>query len=121
MRRRRSLLKLATPLMVGRGIAAILTFVIPVVLARALAQDQYGTYKQFFLIASTVYLIGQAGLVASLYYFVPRAGRPHRGRYLVQALVGLFLLGALAATVVFFGAGAIARRFSNPALAALGL
>src|SRR5215470_13415343 len=108
MRQRRSLMKLATPLLVGRGLAAVLTFVIPVILARALDQDSYGTYKQFFLIASTVYLIGQAGLTASLYYFVPRAGRAEAGRFLVQALLGLLVLGAVAA--------AIARRFSNPAL-----
>jgi O-antigen/teichoic acid export membrane protein len=116
MRQRRSLMKLATPLLVGRGIAAVLTFVIPVVLARALDQDSYGTYKQFFLIASTVYLIGQAGLVASLYYFVPRAGRAEAGRFITQALVGLLIVGGVAAGIVFLGAGAIARRFSNPAL-----
>lgn len=109
-------MKLATPLLVGRGIAAVLTFAIPVILARALDQDSYGTYKQFFLIASTAYLIGQAGLVASLYYFVPRAGRAEAGRFLVQALLGLLVVGGVAAAIVFLGAGAIARRFSNPAL-----
>src|SRR5262249_35031564 len=108
--------KLATPLLVGRGLAAVLTFVIPVILARALDQDTYGTYKQFFLIASTVYLIGQAGLVASLYYFVPRAGRAEAGPYLLQALIRLFVLGGVAAAVVSLVAGAIARRFSNPSL-----
>ncbi len=119
MRPRRSLLRLATPLMVGRGIAAMLTFLIPVMLARWLARDDYGTYKQFFLIASTVYLIGNAGLVASLYYFVPRHDRADRARFVIQALLGLFVMGGLAAGGVYLGAGALARRFSNPAL--LGL
>jgi O-antigen/teichoic acid export membrane protein len=121
MKPRRSLMRLATPLMMGRGVAAIFTFLIPVVLARGLDQGSYGTYKQFFLIASTVYLIGQLGLVGSLYYFVPRGDSDGRGRVLVQTLLGLFLVGGLCAVGVLVGAGAIARRFSNPALEPLAL
>src|SRR5262249_60102283 len=98
---------------------AVLTFLIPVVLAHALDQESYGTYKQFFLIASTVYLVGQAGLVASLYYFIPRAGRGEAGRYLIQSLLGLFILGGVAALLIFVGARAVPRRVSNPAPAGL--
>jgi O-antigen/teichoic acid export membrane protein len=105
--------------MIGRGLAAILTFFIPVVLARNLGPSQYGTYKQFFLIVSTVYLIVAVGLPASLYYFVPRNGRDVRARYVIQALIGLFAAGAVAALAVFAGAGALARGFSNPVLARL--
>jgi O-antigen/teichoic acid export membrane protein len=114
--RQRSLMRLATPLMVGRGISAILTFAIPIVLARQLATREFGTYKQFFLLAGTVYLIGQAGLTASLYYFMPRHEGEDRGRYLVQTLLGLFLLGAAAAAGTMLFAGALAHRFRNPAL-----
>jgi O-antigen/teichoic acid export membrane protein len=118
--KRRSLMRLATPLMIGRGISAVITFSIPIALARHLPQETYGTYKQFFLIAATTYLIGQAGLTASLYYFLPR-DREDRGRYLIQALMGLFVIGALAAAIVFFGGAQIARRFSNPELSRLAL
>jgi O-antigen/teichoic acid export membrane protein len=105
--------------MIGRGVAAVLTFTIPIVLARALDPHAYGTYKQFFLIASTVYLVAQAGLTASLYYFVPRHDTDERARYVVQALIGLLVLGGLAAAGIFVAADALGRRFSNPALAGL--
>jgi O-antigen/teichoic acid export membrane protein len=116
--KQRSLMKVATPLMIGRGISAILTFTIPIVLARHLAQHDYGTYKQYFLLANTSYLIGQLGLTASLYYFLPRA-ETERGRILVQTLLQLLGIG------VIFGVGLLAlghfisARFSNPQLAPL--
>lgn len=110
-----SLLRAATPLMVGRGVSAAITFFIPVVLARALNLDEYGTYKQFFLLAGTVFLVGQLGLTASLYYFVPRAAEgEERRRYLTQTLVLLFTVGAVAAGGTLLFAGEVARRFENP-------
>jgi O-antigen/teichoic acid export membrane protein len=116
----RSLLRLATPLMVGRGISAVLTFSIPIVLARVLDPASYGTYKQFFLLAATVYLVGQVGLTASLYYFLPRHPPEERGRYYIQALTGLFFVGAAAGACVLLFSGALASRFSNPLLLELG-
>jgi O-antigen/teichoic acid export membrane protein len=113
----KGLLRQATPLLAGRAISAVITFAIPIFLARRMSAAEYGTYKQFFLIASSSFLIGQIGLPASLYYFVPRGGAA--GRYLIQALSGLFLCGALAATVIYLGAGVLAERLSNPALASL--
>lgn len=114
----RSLLRRASPLIIGRGLSAVLTFAIPVVLARRLEPHAYGTYKQFFLVAATCTLMGQVGIPASLYYFLPRA-RGERGRYLVQALAGLLLLGSLAAIAVAATAGELAYRFDNPDYAAL--
>ena len=48
-----------------RAISAVITFAIPILLARRLSAAEYGTYKQFFLIASTCFLVGQIGLPAS--------------------------------------------------------
>src|SRR2546423_10608 len=42
----------SSPLVAGRLVSAALTFGLPLVLARLLAPDEFGTYKQFFLIAS---------------------------------------------------------------------
>lgn len=114
----RSLLRHASPLIAGRAASAALTFVIPIVLARRLPASEYGTYKQFFLVAASACLMGQIGVPASLYYFLPRAGA-ERGRYVVQALAALLALGALAAGVVLATAGELAYRFDNPRYAAL--
>jgi O-antigen/teichoic acid export membrane protein len=111
----KSLLRKASPLIVGRAITAVLGSAIPIFLARALDPEGYGTYKQFFLIATTLYLAGQLGLGASLYYFVPRS-RAEAGRYVIQALACLFVLGALAALFILAIGDQVAHRFDNPAL-----
>ncbi len=86
-------------LMLGRTLAFAATFFIPVVLARVFDPSRFATYKQLFLIHSTVYLIAQVGMATSLYYFLPRA--PHSaGRYVANAVMflgvtGLLGLGAL--------------------------
>jgi O-antigen/teichoic acid export membrane protein len=115
----RSLLRAATPLFIGRGIAALLTFFIPIVLARVMAQAEYGTYKQFFLLAGSLFLVGQLGLAGSLYYFLPKFEKEARGRWLIQALVCLFLVGAAAAVGTLLCTGLLAARWSNPVLAGL--
>ena len=113
-----SLLKKASPLIVGRGLTAAVGAAIPILLVRALDPAGYGTYKQFFLIATTLYLAGQLGLGASLYYFVPRAKR-EAGRYVLQALACLFVLGALAALLILAIGDRVAARFDNRELAAV--
>src|SRR5579863_5693913 len=84
-----SVFKPALLLMSGRTIAFAATFFIPLVLARVFDQAQFGTYKQLFLIWSTVYSIGQLGMATSLYYFLPRTPRLG-GAYAANSL--LFLL-----------------------------
>jgi O-antigen/teichoic acid export membrane protein len=114
-----SLLRAATPLMVARGLSALVTFAIPVVLAHQLLQSEFGTYKQFFLLAATVCLVGQAGLTASLYYFIPKSRPEVRTRWLLQALAGLFVLGGFAAAGTLLVGDALASRFRNPQLGAV--
>ena len=112
------LLRSASPLIVGRGVAAFFTLAIPIVLARRLPPAEYGTYKQFFLLASSVVLVLQLGLPASLYFFLPRVGT-ERGRYLIQTLCLLLCLGALAALLLLLLRDPLSRWFDNPALSAL--
>jgi len=70
------------------------------VLVRVFDQTEFGTYKQLFLIVSTLYGIAQLGMAESLFYFLPLASH-ERGRYvlnslLVLAAAGLACLGFLA-------------------------
>ena len=59
-------------LVAGRVIGGVVSFAIPVVLARVLLPTAFGTYKQLFLIYMTLYGVAQLGAAESLYYFVPR-------------------------------------------------
>jgi len=88
--RTQSLFRPVLALMGGRTLAFAATFFIPVVLARAFDPVLFGTYKQLFLIYSTVYLIAQAGMASSLYYFLPRVPQ-NAGHYVANSL---FFLGA---------------------------
>ena len=67
-----SILRRAGPLMLARLGVAALTFAIPLVLARVLLPESYGTFKQAWLLSNTLFLVLPLGLNQSLVYFVPR-------------------------------------------------
>lgn len=104
----------AGPLVLARLFTAGLTVCIPLVLARVMSLDQYGTYKQLFLIAQTLYYVLPFGVAQSLYFFVPRADekRPWFG----QTLLFLTVVGALAAVAIWALGQPVAAYFKNPAL-----
>lgn len=112
----------AAPLVVGRGVAAIVGIGLPAVLARTLDQASYGTYKQLYLVATLALATLQLGLSQSLYYLVPRAADERERRALIgQTQVLLAVIGVVTAAALAAGAGLVAERFSNPGLGALGI
>jgi len=111
-----SVFKPAMLIMAGQGVAFAATFFIPVVLARALTPLEFGTYKQLFLIYSTAWLIGQAGMASSLYYFVPRSPGD-LGRFAANATCFLGVAGLVCFGLVCGAASHIARWMSNAELA----
>ena len=83
-----SAFRAALSLMSGRTLGFAVSFLIPVILARILDQADFGVYKQFFLIAATLYGVGQLGMAESLFYFLPREPA-HAGRYIANATLAL--------------------------------
>jgi len=108
----------SSPLVAGRLVSAALTFGLPLALARLLTPDQFGTYKQFFLIAATLQLTGQLGLTQSLYYFLPRGGK-ERGAYVSQTFLSLAVLGVAFGIALWFATPIIGRWLGDGSLAAL--
>jgi O-antigen/teichoic acid export membrane protein len=109
-----SFLGKAGPLVLARLCTVALAFCIPLVLARTLTLQDYGTYKQLFLVSQTLLYVLPLGMAQALFFFLPRAEvkRP----YLVQTMLFLTGAGLLAALLLFAFGDAVARRFSNPAL-----
>ncbi|RYZ41313.1 MAG: lipopolysaccharide biosynthesis protein [Myxococcaceae bacterium] len=109
-----SFLGRAGPLVLARLFTAGLTLSIPLVLARVLRLEEYGTYYQLFLIATTLSYVLPFGVAQSLYYFLPRteAKRP----YLGHALLFVSGAGLVAAALVWAFLGHVAAYFNNPAL-----
>lgn len=111
-----SVLKPALVLMSGRTLGFAATFFIPVILARMLDQVQFGTYKQLFLVFSTILPLAQFGMSQSLYYFLPN--EPRRSpAYVANSLVVLALAGVAVCAGLAIAAPAISRWLSNPHLA----
>jgi O-antigen/teichoic acid export membrane protein len=112
-----SVFKPALLLMSGRTLAFAATFFIPVVLARIFDPAEFGTYKQLFLVHSTIYYIAQLGMASSLYYFLPSS--PHEaGRYVANSMWFLGTAGLAAFALVVVASPKLAQWMSNNALTA---
>jgi O-antigen/teichoic acid export membrane protein len=107
-----------SPLIVGRLVSAALTFALPLILARLLTPEEFGTYKQFFLVASTVQLTCQLGLTQSLLYFLPRGGK-ERGAFVAQTFLSLACLGALFGGALWLATPLLGHWLGDGTLASL--
>jgi O-antigen/teichoic acid export membrane protein len=119
MARSGSILKQAGPLMLGRGGATALGFVLPLILTRLLPQAEFGTYKQVWLVVTTAYYLLQLGLAQSLYYFIPRKDGRERA-WLTHASVSLLALGVFCGVALYPARFLMAAQFGNPELADFG-
>ena len=81
-------------LFVGRLVAFSFVFAIPLVLVRVFSTEDFGLYKQLFLVHETLSLSLTLGLSASIFYFIPRYSSAWRA-YLHQTLFILWCLGIL--------------------------
>lgn len=115
MPRAESVFRPAMLLMCGRILAFAATFFIPVVLARVFDPAQFGTYKQLFLIYSTVYLIAQVGMASSLYYFLPRVPS-NSGRYVANSLFFLAASGLVGFAALILMRPQLAHWLNNEEL-----
>lgn len=110
-----SVFKPAVVLMSGRMLGFAAAFLVPVVLARVFDQGEFGTYKQLFLIYSTLYSIAQIGMSEGLFYFLP-AARQQGGRYAHNAMLVLGLAGAVCLALLWAAQYRIADWFNNEQL-----
>jgi O-antigen/teichoic acid export membrane protein len=99
-------------LVAGRVVGGVVSFAIPVALARVLVPAAFGTYKQLFLIYATLYGLAQLGAAESLYYFVPRKPAD-AGRSVCNALSTLAVVGGLCLCFLYVERQAIARWLGN--------
>jgi O-antigen/teichoic acid export membrane protein len=111
-----SVFKPTLVLMCGRTLAFGSAFLIPIVLARIFTPEQFGTYKQVFLIYATFYGVVQLGMAESLYYFMPH-DRSNAGRYVMNALLILMLAGLLCLALLMSEREKIAGWLNNADLA----
>lgn len=88
-------------MMVGRVLAYVVMFFVPIVNTRALTQEEYGYYKQFHLIFETLTPLLMLGFPMSLQYYLPRArDAREKATYVTQTIAFLFA-GAIVAMVLY--------------------
>ena len=110
-----SVFRPALLLMSGRALGFVAAFAIPMVLVRIFDQSEFGTYKQLFLIFSTLFGIAQVGMAESLFYFLPAA--PARcGRFVLNAMFALGAAGCVCLLALWTGERLIAEWLNNTAL-----
>ena len=106
----------ALQLMGGRLVGFAATFFVPIVLVRVFEPELFGTYKQLFLVYTTLFSLAQIGMAESLFYFLPQ--RPEKsGRLLVNSFLMLALSGAAALAFLWLFDSRIAAWLSNPEVA----
>jgi O-antigen/teichoic acid export membrane protein len=111
-----SIFRPAFVLMAGRALGFLALFAVPVVLARVFDPGEFGTYKQLFLVYSTLFMVAQLGMAESLFYFLPTAPRAG-GRYTVNAMLLLAAAGAICCAALWGGRAVVAAGLNNAALA----
>ena len=80
-----------------------LQFLLPVILARVLDTNDFGVYRLFWLVTSTVLALSVLGIPQSLYYFLPRSKESGQRLYINQAIIFLVITGILSAVAILPG------------------
>lgn len=107
--------KQAGILIVGRFLAFLLSFILPVVLVRIFNKQQFGLYRQLLLINIAFFPILQLGISQSLYYFYPRE-ESKRALLIQQSFFFLILTGLIFFIIMFFFKNIFASYFFHNAL-----
>jgi O-antigen/teichoic acid export membrane protein len=111
----------ALQLMAGRLIGFVATFFVPIVLVRVFAPEIFGTYKQLFLVFTTLFALAQVGMAESLFYFLTRDrdDADACAGYQANSLIALSLSGLVVLAALTVGARPLAAWLNNPSLAPL--
>ncbi|HXG66238.1 MAG TPA: lipopolysaccharide biosynthesis protein [Blastocatellia bacterium] len=115
-RMRHSLTVQAIGMMFAKMVAFGLSLLLPLLLVRWLSQDQFGTYKQIFLIITTAMNVLPFGVAMSAYYFLPRE-RERKGQVVFHILLFNMAAGALACAALVLYPGLLEAIFNDPHLA----
>ncbi|MFZ5919279.1 MAG: lipopolysaccharide biosynthesis protein [Chloroflexota bacterium] len=102
----------------GRLSTQILQTLAMALLARLWSREELGIYRQVILVSSLIMPFVSFGLDSSPYYFIPKYEPPRQKAFLWQMWSWQFAGGAIAAAVMYLGAGSFATQFGDPQLKA---
>src|ERR1051325_12097062 len=104
-------------LLIAKTLAFVFAFALPILLTRTLSQNEYGLFKQVFLIINTATALLPLGFGMSAYYYLPREkDASRRGQIILNILLFNLIVGAAACMLLLFWPGLIARIFRDPTI-----
>ena len=104
-------------LLIAKTLAFVFAFALPVLLTRTLSQNEYGLFKQVFLIVTTATALLPLGFGMSSYYYLPREKDQRvRGTVILNILLFNLLMGVAACLLLVFWPGLIAKIFRDPTI-----
>ena len=86
-------------LLVAKILAFALSIALPLLLVRRLSQQEFGLYKQAFLVIGTALALLPLGFQMSAFYFLPRE-KDRQGQIILNILLFHLLMGGLGALVL---------------------
>lgn len=100
----------------SRAAGQVLNALVGIVVVRFISQEDYGTFRQVYLLFATLVVLTDLGLTESLYYFLPR-NPGQRRRLMLRSAWVVGLAQVVAGMAMLLGAGALGRFFNNADLA----
>lgn len=101
-------------LIFGRSYVSLCSFITFAVLSNILSVEDYGNYRQIWLVFNTLSPIFLFGIPATVAFFIPQLERNKQKAFVVQTGMVLAGLGLILSACLFCGAGIISGLFSNP-------
>lgn len=106
-------------LLAAKIIGFALSFALPLIIVRALTQDDVGHYREAFQVITNAVIILPLGFSMSAYYFLARE-EDRRPAAVFNILIFNFVVGGLAALTLFLFPGLVGDFFKAPELTELG-
>jgi len=110
-----SLTRQAIWIICAKTLAFVFSFALPLLLVRRLNREEFGLYKQVFLIVGTAIYILPLGVGMSAYYFLPRDW-DRKGQIVFNILLFNTAVGLVAFLALLFYPNVLAIIFGGPDL-----
>jgi len=104
MNKNPSLNKQASALFIGGLMGMIFQFMIPVILVRLISKEDFGIFRQFQLVASTILSFLAMGYLTSLFYFYPISDFKGKQK-IIQQTQFLFMINLVLFFIIFYFSG----------------
>lgn len=112
---RLSLASQAGLLAASRAAGQVLNALVGIVVVRFISQEDYGTFRQVYLLFATLVVLTDLGLTESLYYFLPRHPGARR-RLMLRSTTVVGVAQVVLGIGLLAGSAALGRFFNNPGL-----